>query len=70
MCMCMHRYMHVHHMHAGACESQKELESLEVKLQVALSHLMWMQGNEARSSTKVVSILKTRSNLPSPAFIL
>lgn len=68
--MCMRRYMYVHHMHAGACECQKELESLEVELQVILSHLMWMQGNEPRSSTKVVSILKTWCNLPSPAFIL
>lgn len=66
MCMCIG----VHHMPAGACGCQKELEPLQVELQVVVSDLMWMQGNEPRSSTRVVSILKTLSNLSSLAFIL
>jgi hypothetical protein len=45
-------------MHIDACECQKALEPLYAVSQVAVSHLMRMQGNEPRCSTRVVSVLK------------
>lgn len=50
-------WLYMHHMCAGAHKGQRALDSLELELQEAMSHQMWLLRTEPRFSARAVSSL-------------